>query len=69
MVNQDTTLRLPMFHGTSKDDAKQHWFTCEDLWFLKRIIDEASKIAHLDTIFRDIAMTWYIKYKVTTLVV
>jgi hypothetical protein len=29
MVNQDSTLRLPMFHGMGKDDVEQHWFTCE----------------------------------------
>jgi hypothetical protein len=26
MVNKDTTLRLPIFHGTGKDDAEQHFF-------------------------------------------
>jgi hypothetical protein len=29
MVNQDTTLRLPLFNGMGKDDAKNNWFTCE----------------------------------------
>jgi hypothetical protein len=51
MVNHDSTLRLPMFHGTGKDDVDQHWFTCEVIWYVKRIRDEASKIAQLETIF------------------
>jgi hypothetical protein len=44
MVNQDTTPRLPVFHETSKDDAQQHWFTCEAIWSVKWITNEASKI-------------------------
>jgi hypothetical protein len=27
MVNQDSTLRLPMFHGKGKYGVDQHWFT------------------------------------------
>jgi hypothetical protein len=54
-----------MFHGMGKDDAEQHWFTCEAIWSVKRITDEASKIAQLETTFRDRALTWYMKYKVT----
>jgi hypothetical protein len=46
MVNQDSTLRLPMFHGMGRDDAEKHWFTCEVIWSVKRITDEASKIVH-----------------------
>jgi hypothetical protein len=65
MVNQDSTLRLPMFHGMGRDDAEQHWFTCEAIWSVKRIMDEASKIAQLETTFRDRALTWYMKYKAT----
>jgi hypothetical protein len=53
MENQDTTLRLPMFHGMGRDDAEQHWFTCEAIWSVKRITDEASKIVQLETTFRD----------------
>jgi hypothetical protein len=65
MVNQDTTLRLPMFHGMGKDDAEKHWFMCEAIWSVKRIIDKASKIAQLETTFRDRALMWYMKYKET----
>jgi hypothetical protein len=65
MENQDSTLRLPMFHGMGKDDVEQHWFTCEAIWSVKRITDEATKIAQLETTFRDKALTWYMKYKAT----
>jgi hypothetical protein len=52
MVNQDSTLRLPMFHGMGRDDAEQHWFMCEVIWSVKRITDEATKIAQLETTFQ-----------------
>jgi hypothetical protein len=39
--NQDKKVRLPMFHGTGKDDANKHWFTCEDIWYVKRITYKA----------------------------
>jgi hypothetical protein len=65
MVNQDSTLRLPTFHGMGRDDAEQHWFTCEAIWSVKRVTDEASKIVQLETTFRDKALTWYMKYKAT----
>jgi hypothetical protein len=61
MVNQDSTLRLPTFHGMGRDNEKQHWFTCEAIWSVKRVRDEASKIAHLETTFRERAMMWYMK--------
>jgi hypothetical protein len=54
-----------MFHGMSKDDVEKNWFTCEDIWFMKRITDEASNIAQLETTLRDIALMWYMKYKET----
>ena len=66
MENQDNTLRFPMFHGMCKDDAEQHWFTCESIWSIKRIAYEATKIMHLETTFRDRDLTWYMKYKDTT---
>jgi hypothetical protein len=66
MENQDTNLRLPMFHGTGRDDENQHWFMCEAIYSVKRIIDEASKIVQLEITFRDIYLTWYMNYKATT---
>jgi hypothetical protein len=57
MVNRDSTMKLPMFHGTDKNDVEQYWFTCEAIWSVKRIIDEASKIAQPETTFRDRALT------------
>jgi hypothetical protein len=65
MTNQDSTLELSAFHGTGRDDAKQCWFTCEAIWFVKRVTNEASRIAQQETTFRDKAMTWYMKYKAT----
>jgi hypothetical protein len=52
-----------MFHGMGKDDVEQHWFTCEAIWSVKRITDEVAKIMQLETMFRDKALTWYMKYK------
>jgi hypothetical protein len=44
MENQNTTPRLPMFHGMGRDNVEQNWFTCEAIWFVKRVTDEESKI-------------------------
>jgi hypothetical protein len=67
MANQDSTLRLPVFHITGKDDVEQHWVMCEAIWFVKRITNEAAKITQLETVFKNIALTWYMKYKATGL--
>jgi hypothetical protein len=56
-----------VFHGTDKDDVEQHWFTCEAIWSVKRITDEASKIAQPETTFRDRTLTWYMKCKATAI--
>jgi hypothetical protein len=63
MTNQDTKPRLPMFHGMGNDDAKKHWFMCEDICSMKRIMDRALKISQVHTTFKDIALMWYMKYK------
>jgi hypothetical protein len=68
MGNQDSTLRLPVFHGMGRDDVEQHWFTCEAIWSLKRVTDDATKIMQIETTFKDRALTWYMKYRATTLV-
>jgi hypothetical protein len=52
MENQDSTPRLPMFHGTSKNYEEQHWFMCEAIWSMKGITYEAKNIVYLDTTFR-----------------
>jgi hypothetical protein len=44
MVNQDSTQRLPAFHGMGRDNAKQKWFTCESIWSMKRVTYEAYKV-------------------------
>jgi hypothetical protein len=68
MENQDNTLRLHVFHGMGRDDVEHNCFTCEGIWSMKRITYEATKIAQLETTLRDIALTWYMKYKATMLV-
>jgi hypothetical protein len=52
-----------MFHGMGKDDVEQNWFMCEEIWFVKRITDEVTKIMQLETTFRDRSLMWYMKYK------
>jgi hypothetical protein len=52
-----------VFHGIGKDDIEQHWFTCEVIWSMKSIVDEASNITQLETMFKDKALVWYMKYK------
>jgi len=65
-VNWDSTLRLLAFHGMRRDDAEQHWFTCEAIWSMKRVTYEASNIMKLENTFIDRALTWYMKNKATT---
>ena len=52
------TLKLPVFHGTGRDDEKQHWFTCEDIWAIKQTTDNHAKIAQLQITFRERALMW-----------
>lgn len=42
----DATLKLPTFHGTRRDYAKQHWFTYEVIWVVKKIQNDWK--LHLD---------------------
>jgi hypothetical protein len=65
MAHQDSTLIFHVFHGKGKDDVEQHWFTYETTSSIKRIRDEETKIAQLETMFRDWDLTWYMKYKDT----
>ena len=57
-----------MFHGIERDDAKQHWFTCEAIQVVKQTTDNQVKIAKLETMFREGDLTWYMTFKVMTLV-
>jgi hypothetical protein len=63
--NQDTTLRLPAFHGIGRDDAKNIGLCMQAIFSMKRVTSEASKITQLETTFKDKAMMWYMKYKAT----
>jgi hypothetical protein len=47
MENQDSTLRLPMFHLMGINDVEKNWFTCESIRSMKRITKEETKIAQL----------------------
>ena len=56
-TREDTTQKLPVFYGTGRDDAEQHWFTCEAVWAMKQMLDEQAKIARLETMFKERALT------------
>ena len=66
IAREDATLKLPVFHDTGRDDAKQHWFTYEAVWMVKQTPNDLAKIAQLETTFRERALTWYMKFKATT---
>lgn len=65
-AREDVSLKLPVFHGTGRDDAKQHWFTCETVWAIKQTPNEQEKIAQLETTSRERDLMWYMKFKATT---
>ena len=67
MVGKITNLilRIPLFYGTGRDDAKQHWFTCDALWVMKQVTNEKEKITQMETPLRDHVLTRYMKYKST----
>jgi hypothetical protein len=41
MENQDSTLQLSVFQGIQKDDAEKYLLTCEAIWSVKRVTDDA----------------------------
>jgi hypothetical protein len=53
---------LPIFRGDGSKDPDQHWFLCEAVWGIKKVIDEAIKRAQFSTILRDCALSWYMKF-------
>ena len=59
MVND---IKLPIFRGIRLEDPDQHWFLCEVVWSVKKVIDNDIKMAQLTTTFRDKALSWFIKY-------
>ena len=65
-IRDDATLKLLVFYGTRKDDVEQHWFACEVIQEVKQTLDDHDKITRLETIFRERALTWYMKFKDTT---
>jgi len=67
MANQDSTLIFLVFHGTGKDDVKQNSFTYKEIWSAKRVTNEVANISQVETMFRDRALTCYMKYKASAL--
>jgi hypothetical protein len=63
MENQNRTLKLPLFREMWKDDGKKQWLMCEAICYVKMIIDEEKKITHMETMFRDRSLMWYMMYK------
>jgi len=55
-----------VFHGIGKDDVEKHWFTCESIYSIKRVIDDVPKITQLETMLRSTTLIWYMTYKDTT---
>lgn len=56
-------LRMPIFHRIGTKDLEQHLFVCEVVWTAKQVQYEATKIAQIESMFKDHALTWYMKYK------
>jgi hypothetical protein len=55
-------MRLPIFRGYGSEDPDHNWFLCEAVWSIKQVNDEAVKRAQFSTIFRDRALSWYMKF-------
>lgn len=63
IVKEDSTLKLPVFHGNGKEGPKQLWFVCEVIWPIKQTANGHVKITLLETTFRDCVLAWYLKFK------
>jgi hypothetical protein len=59
MERHDPTIRLPQFKGEVSEDPENHLFICENIWEVKQIIDEDTKLAQLYIPLRDRALDWY----------
>ena len=57
-------IKLPIFRGTRLEDPEQHWFLCEAMWNVKQVQNDAVKMAQLTTMFRDRALSRFMKYYV-----
>jgi hypothetical protein len=55
-------MRLPTFRGDGSKDPNHHWFLCEDVWSIKKIINETVKRAQFNTTLRDRTLSWYMKF-------
>jgi hypothetical protein len=59
MAEHDPTIKLTKFKGEASKDPKKHMFICENMWEAKQIIDEDTKLSHLDITLRDHSLDWY----------
>jgi hypothetical protein len=55
-------MRLPTFRGDGSKDPNHHWFLCEAVWSIKKIINETVKRAQFNTTLRDRTLSWYMKF-------
>ena len=55
-------MKLPVFKGTRLEDPEQHWFLCDIVWNVKKVIDDDIKMEQLTTTFRDRALNQFMKY-------
>ena len=62
MSRMGDDMKLPVFKGIGLEDHEQHWFLCNVVWSVKQVVDDAIKMAHLTTTFRDRALNWFMKY-------
>jgi hypothetical protein len=69
MINQGKSMademRLPIFRGDGSEDPDHHWFLCEVVWSIKKVIDEAIKRDQFSTTLRDYALRWYMNFFTT----
>jgi len=52
-----------MFHSFGTKNIEQHLFVCEAIWTAKKFKDKGTKIAQLESTFKDCVLKWYMKYK------
>ena len=50
---------------SGSEDPEQFWFLCEAVWTAKNIMDQNTRTSQLVTSFRDLALTWFMKFSST----
>ena len=64
MIGDD--IKLPIFRGIGAEDSDQHFFRCEAIWNIKQVQNDDIKKVQLLTTFRDKALTWFMKFSIST---